>query len=97
MPMRGRFRETFEIPKPLVPNKATPFTKDLHANSHTFLRGHRIMLQVQSTWFPLIDRNPQKYMPNIFVATAADYQKATQQIYHSQQYPSNVEIPVSVH
>jgi putative CocE/NonD family hydrolase len=94
--LRGRFRESFEDPKPLVPNQVTPFTIDLHTNDHTFLRGHRIMVQVQSTWFPLIDRNPQKYVPNIFEATAADYQKATQQIYHSQQYPSSIEIPVRV-
>jgi putative CocE/NonD family hydrolase len=94
--LRGRFRETFESPKPLVPNQVTPFTIDLHANSHTFLRGHRIMVQIQSTWFPLIDRNPQTYVPNIFTATTADYQKATQHIYHSEQYPSNVEIPVGV-
>jgi len=92
--LRGRFRESFENPKPLVPNQVTPFTIDLHSNDHTFLKGHRILVQVQSTWFPLIDRNPQKYVPNIFAATAADYQKATQLIYHSQQYPSNVEIPV---
>jgi putative CocE/NonD family hydrolase len=94
--LRGRFRESFENPKPLEPNQVTPITIDLHSNDHTFLKGHRILVQVQSTWFPVIDRNPQKYMPNIFVATAADYQKATQQIYRSQQYPSNVEIPVCV-
>ena len=52
------------------------------------------MVQVQSTWFPVIDRNPQKYVPNIFEAKASDYQKATQRIYRSKQYPSNVEIPV---
>jgi hypothetical protein len=94
--LRGRFRESVETPKPLVPNQVTPFTIDLHTNSHTFLRGHRILVQVQSTWFPLIDRNPQKYVPNIFMTTAADYQKATQHIYHSQQYASDVEIPVHV-
>jgi putative CocE/NonD family hydrolase len=94
--LRGRFRETFEGPKPLLPNQTTPFTIDLHTNDHTFLRGHRILVQVQSTWFPLIDRNPQKYVPNIFGATANDYQTATQQVYHSPQYPSNVEIPVSL-
>jgi predicted acyl esterase len=55
------------------------------------------MVQVQSTWFPVIDRNPQKYVPNIFEARASDYQKATQRIYHSKQYPSNVEIPVVAH
>lgn len=92
--LRGRFHESFEDPKPLVPNQVTHFTIDLHTNDHTFLKRHRILVQVQSSWFPLIDRNPQKYVPNIFLATAADYQKATQRIYHSQQYPSNVEIPI---
>ncbi|MFZ0277465.1 MAG: CocE/NonD family hydrolase [Candidatus Sulfotelmatobacter sp.] len=95
--LRGRFHESFEEPKPLAPNRVTPLTIDLHTNDHTFLRGHRILVQVQSTWFPLIDRNPQKYVPNIFRASAADYQAATQQIYHSQRYPSNIEIPVRTH
>jgi len=94
--LRGRFQESFENPKPLVPNQVTPFTIDLHTNDHTFLKGHRILVQIQSTWFPLIDRNPQKYVPNIFAATAADYQKADQRIYHSLQYASSVEIPVRV-
>ena len=94
--LRGRFRESFENPKPLVSNQITPFTIDLHSNDHTFLKGHRILVQVQSTWFPVIDRNPQKFVPNTFAATAADYQKATQQIHHSQPYPSNIEIPVLV-
>jgi uncharacterized protein len=91
---RGRFRNTFEKPEALISNQVTPFTIGLHTNSHAFLRGHRIMVQVQSTWFPMIDRNPQKYVPNIFEAKASDYQKATQRIYRSKQHASNVEIPV---
>jgi uncharacterized protein len=91
---RGRFHKSFEKPEPLVANRVTPFTIDLHTNNHVFLKGHRIMVQVQSTWFPIIDRNPQKYVPNIFEATAGDYQAATQHIYRSKEYPSNVEIPV---
>jgi uncharacterized protein len=91
---RGRFRHSFEKPEPIVPNKITPYTIDLHTNAHTFLKGHRIMVQVQSTWFPIIDRNPQKFVPNIFKAKASDYQKATQRVYRSAQYPSNVELPV---
>jgi uncharacterized protein len=91
---RGRFRKSFEKPEPMVPNEATPLSIDLHTNDHVFLKGHRIMVQVQSTWFPIIDRNPQKYVPNIFEAKAADYQKATQRIYRSKKYPSNVELPV---
>ena len=93
---RGRFRKSFEHPEPLVPNQITPFNIDLHTNDHTFLKGHRIMVQVQSTWFPIIDRNPQKYVPNIFKAKASDYQKATQRIFRSKEHASNVEIPVVV-
>jgi len=95
--LRGRFRNSFEKPEPIVANQVTPFTIDLHTNDHVFQKGHRIMVQVQSTWFPIIDRNPQKYVPNIFEAKAADYQKATQRVYRSKQYPSNVEIPVVAH
>ncbi len=95
--LRGRFRKSFERPEPLVANEVTPFTIDLHTNDHVFQKGHRIMVQVQSTWFPIIDRNPQKYVPNIFEAQPADYQKAVQRIYRSKQYPSNVEIPVVSH
>ncbi|MGH9397900.1 MAG: CocE/NonD family hydrolase [Terriglobia bacterium] len=91
---RGRFRHSFEHPAPLVPGKVTPYTIDLHTNNHCFLKGHRIMVQVQSTWFPLIDRNPQQYVPNIFLATQADYRKATQRVYRSPRYPSYVALPV---
>jgi uncharacterized protein len=91
---RGRFRKSFEHPEPLVANEVTPFIIDLHTNNHVFHKDHRIMVQVQSTWFPLIDRNPQKFVPNIFEAEASDYQKATQRIYRSKEYPSNVELPV---
>jgi uncharacterized protein len=91
---RGRFRNSFERPEPITPGKVTPYTIDLHTNDHCFLKGHRIMVQVQSTWFPIIDRNPQKFVPNIFKATASDYIKATQRIYRSKEYPSNVEVPV---
>jgi len=94
---RGRFRHSFEKPEPITPGKVTPYTIDLHTNSHCFLKGHRIMVQVQSTWFPIIDRNPQKYVPNIFKAKASDYIETTQRIYRSKQYPSNVEIPVVRH
>jgi putative CocE/NonD family hydrolase len=91
---RGRFRKSFEKPEPIVAGEVTPFTIDLHTNDHVFLKGHRIMVQVQSTWFPVIDRNPQKYVPNIFEATADDYQKATQRIWRTAEFPSNVELPV---
>lgn len=91
---RGRFRDGFEKPEAIVPNHVTPYTIDLHTNDHCFLKGHRVMVQVQSTWFPIIDRNPQKFVPNIFKAEVSDYIKTTQRIYRSRQYPSNVEVPV---
>lgn len=91
---RGRFRNSFEKPEPLVPGQVTPFTIDLHTANHAFKKGHRIMVQVQSTWFPLIDRNPQKFVPNIFKARESDYQRATHRIYRSKRYPSNLEISV---
>jgi len=89
---RGRYHHSYEKPEALKPGEVTPFTIDLHTADHVFKKGHRIMVQVQSTWFPLYDRNPQKFVPNIFQAQDSDYQKATQRIYHSTRYPSSVEI-----
>ena len=91
---RGRFRKSFSHPAPLVPNKPEEFTIDLHDINHTFKKGHRIMIQVQSTWFPVIDRNPQKFVPNIFEAKDADFIKATQRIYFNSQFPTYIELPV---
>jgi putative CocE/NonD family hydrolase len=91
---RGRFRKSFERPEPIAPGVVTPFVIDLHTANHVFQKGHRIMVQVQSTWFPIIDRNPQKFVANIFEAKEADFVKATQRIYRSKQYPSSVEISV---
>ncbi len=91
---RGRYRNSYEKPEAITPNQVTPFTVDLHSANHVFKKGHRIMVQVQSTWFPLYDRNPQKFVPNIFAAKESDYQKATQTIYRSKQYPSSVEVMV---
>lgn len=91
---RGRFRNNFEKPEAITPNTVTPFTFSLHTANHVFKKGHRMMVQVQSSWFPLYDRNPQKFVPNIFEAKASDYQKATQKIYRSTRYPSSVEIAV---
>jgi len=89
---RGRYYNSFEKPEPLKPGEVTPFTIDLHTADHVFKKGHRIMVQVQSTWFPLYDRNPQKFIPNIFEAKDSDYQKATQHVYRSKRFPSSVEI-----
>ena len=91
---RGRFRNSFEKPEPITPGEVTPFTIDLHTADHVFKKGHRIMVQVQSTWFPLYDRNPQIFVPNIFEAKESDYQKATQRVYRSKRFPSSVEISV---
>src|SRR6202022_4733844 len=91
---RGRFRKSYEKPEPIAPGGVTPFRIDLHTANHVFKKGHRIMVQVQSTWFPIIDRNPQKFVPNIFEAKEADFVKTTQKIYRSKQYPSTGEISV---
>jgi uncharacterized protein len=91
---RGRFRKSFEKPEAITPGEVTPFTIDLHTANHVFKKGHRIMVQVQSSWFPLYDRNPQKFVPNIFEAKESDYQKATQHIYRSSKFPSSIEMSV---
>ena len=88
---RGRFRKSFSDPVPLTPNKAEEFVIDLHDVNHVFKKGHRLMIQVQSTWFPIIDRNPQKYVPNIFEAKESDFQKAEQRVY----YNTYIELPVA--
>ncbi len=91
---RARFHNSFEKPEPLEPGKVYEFPVDIHSANHAFRRGHRIMVQVQSTWFPLIDRNPQTFVDNIYKAAASDYQPATQKIFRSAKYPTYVEIPV---
>jgi predicted acyl esterase len=91
---RGRFRKSFERPEAITPNEVTPYAIDLHTANHVFRKGHRIMVQVQSTWFPLYDRNPQKFVANIFEAKESDFQKARQRIYRSKRFPSSVEISV---
>ena len=93
---RGRFLKSFERPEPLVPDRVAEFPIDLHAADHRFLKGHKIMVQVQSTWFPLIDRNPQTFVENIFLAKASDYQPATQRVYRSKAHPSHIVLPVRV-
>jgi putative CocE/NonD family hydrolase len=92
-PFRGKFRDSFEKPEPFVPGQPTALDFALPDINHTFRRGHRIMVQIQSTWFPLTDRNPQKFV-NIPDATAADFQKATERIYHSKQNASGLVLPV---
>lgn len=91
---RGRFRKSFSNPTPLTPNKSEEFMIDLHDINHVFKKGHRLMIQIQSTWFPVIDRNPQKYVPNIFEAKESDFIKAIHTIYFTAQYPTHIELPV---
>ena len=91
---RGRYRESFETPKPIEANKALTYRFALPTANHVFLPGHRIMVQVQSSWFPLYDRNPQTFVPNIFWAKPEDYHKATQRIYHAPGQASFVELPI---
>ncbi len=93
---RGRFRLSFEKPSPIESNTINEYTIDLHGNDYVFRKGHRIMVQIQSSWFPLYDRNPQKFVPNIFLAKESDFQAATQRIYCSAQYPSHISIPVAL-
>jgi putative CocE/NonD family hydrolase len=92
--LRARYRESRERPTPVRPNVVTPYRIDLHGQSYRFGKGHRIMVQVQSSWFPLIDRNPQRFVPNIFEAKASDFQPATQRVYRSARHPSAVRLPV---
>jgi predicted acyl esterase len=92
--LRGRFRSSYERPEPVPASEVVKYTIDLHTNAHAFLKGHRIMVQVQSTWFPVYDRNPQKYVPNIFEARAGDYIEATERIYHAPRTASAVVLSV---
>ncbi len=92
--MRGRYRESFTDPKPIEAGKPLTYRFALPPTNHVFLPGHRIMVQVQSSWFPLYDRNPQTYVENIFWAKPGDYQKATQRIYHSPDHASAIELPI---
>jgi putative CocE/NonD family hydrolase len=91
---RARFRKSFEKPEPVTPNEVNEYVIDLHGNDHAFLKGHRIMVQIQSTWFPIIDRNPQTYVDNIFKAKDSDYQTAQQRVYRSKQFPTHITLPV---
>ena len=92
--IRGRFRNSYEHPEPFVPNEPTNVMLELLDVLHTFKRGHRIMVQIQSTWFPLVDRNPQKYVPNVFLADDDDFMKTTNRVYRSQDHPTRLRVGV---
>ncbi len=91
---RGRFRNSFEKPQPIPRNRTIEYKFSLRDHDHVFKKGHKIMVQVQSTWFPLIDRNPQTYVDNIFLAKAEHYKKAEQRIFRSKSSASGIILPV---
>ena len=91
--MRGKYRNSFEKPEPFVPGKITEVKYEIPDVAHTFKKGHRIMVQVQNSWFPLVDRNPQKFV-NIYKCSDSDFQKATHRIYHEAKYPSNIKVSI---
>ncbi len=92
---RGRYRHGFTIPEPVKPGEVNEYKWSLHGADHTFLKGHRIMVEVQSSWFPLYDRNPQTFVDNIMSAPASAYKAETISIYGSAKYPSHLELPVT--
>ena len=93
---RGRYYKSFERSAAIAAGEVKEYTIDLHGNDYCFLKGHRIMVQVQSSWFPLYDRNPQKFVDNIFLANESDFQSATQRIYRTSKYPSRVSVSVAI-
>ncbi len=93
--LRGRYRGSFTVPQPVKSGEVNEYKWSLHGVDHTFLKGHRIMVEVQSSWFPLYDRNPQTYVPNIMTAPASAYGAQTVTIYDSPKYPSHLELPLA--
>ena len=92
--MRGRFRESFEKPMPFTPGEITGVSYELQDVFHTFKRGHRIMVHVQSSWFPMVDRNPQTFVPNIFKADEKDFVTVTNTVHRSKDAPSHIEVMI---
>jgi hypothetical protein len=92
---RGRYRESLDTPKAITPDVPLLYRWELPTANHVFLPGHRIMVQVQSSWFPLYDRNPQTFVPSIFWAKPEDYHKATQRVYHESGKASFIELPLA--
>ncbi|HEV7555152.1 MAG TPA: CocE/NonD family hydrolase, partial [Kofleriaceae bacterium] len=91
---RGRYRDSLEHPSPIPANQVVHYRFALPTVNHVFLPHHRIMVQIQSSWFPLYDRNPQTYIDNIFFAKPADYKKATERIYHQPGSATAIELPL---
>ena len=93
-PFRARFRNSYEKPEAMKPGQATKIEFKLPDVNHDFLKGHRIMIQIQSSWFPLMDRNPQKFVPNIYLANESDFQRATQRVFRSKDNATNLKVYV---
>ena len=92
--LRGRYWKGFARATPIPANTVTPFTVDLHGQLYRFRKGHRLMVQIQSTWFPLYDRNPQRFVPDIFAAKPEDFRARTHRVWHTARYPSYLSIAV---
>ena len=92
--LRGRYREGYERARPFSPGQATALKVPLQDVLHTFKAGHRVMIQIQSTWFPLVDRNPQRWVDNIFKARDDDFTAATHTVHRSARWPSRIEVGV---
>ncbi len=92
---RGRYRASFSTPQPVIAGAVEEYKFSLHGTDHVFLKGHRLMVQVQSSWFPLYDRNPQTFVANIMEAKPGDYRQEVQKVYYSARYPSHVDLPVA--
>jgi predicted acyl esterase len=92
--LRGRYRNSFTTPQPVKPGEVVEYKWSLHGADHTFLKGHRMMVEVQSSWFPLYDRNPQTYVENIMIAPPSSYQAETMSIYGSAKYQSHLDLPM---
>ena len=93
--LRGRYRKSFTQPEPVKPGEVAEYKWSLHGVDHTFLKGHRMMVEVQSSWFPLYDRNPQTYVENIMTAPASAYKAETVSVFGSAKYPSHLDLPVA--
>jgi predicted acyl esterase len=93
--LRGRYRESIETARPIPPGEVLPYRIRMPHANHTFRRGHRIMVHVQSSWFPVYDRNPQTFVPNIARAKEEDFRRATQRIYHNGKTASFIELPIN--
>src|SRR5205823_1095432 len=92
--LRGRFRNSYEKPEAFIPDQPAKISLELLDVLHTFGKNHRMMVHISSTWFPLVDRNPQKFVPNIFMADESDFIATTQRVFRSRKYASNIQVGI---